>query len=744
MIVMKTAVRWAMSTAGDHAAGLAGLVTAVGVACGSVAGADRSRCVADRAAQDWPGASRSCGLELERTGDPASAVDAATAAYYQGQWLATGQLARRALSSRWAADAHYLIGAAQLALDELAPAASRLTIAATLHAYARDARAQARDHHQLAGVAFQLGDYGWALREEEASRAAARLAHDDRMIVYVDIARADILRLIGDFRNAEIAIQDALGAARAPEDRVMARLKRGMLYIELGQPASAREPIALALAEETRAPRPRPGVLEALHLNLSYVERKAGNFRRAREEIRQAGAGTMQDRLSLGLVSFDEGDLETAATYLAAAEAEKPQGEWAWWVPFQVARVAERRGELQAAIEADRRAIHQVAVLATRLGALGPTLVANHREPHLHLIGLYASTGRWLDALDVVAMMDDQALLASSELAADPAPSSSAPALPRIPRPASVVSADAALLAVQAWRGRRLIIIVPGGDRIWRFDVNDGVVAGSDVGDAGALATLARKLETDPANLDAGRALGTVMLGSALPADTRVALLVIGPLAGAPLASLRVGDAPASERHYLARARGFLPRPPTPRATSAAVVIGDPDGDLPKARREAEDVATRLQASPRVGQAATRAALESARGASLVHIATHTGRDRDGAFVHLADGRLTSTEIEKLTPAPGMVVLASCGAAAGRDDGGNGSLVAAFLDAGADIVIGTRWSVDDADAAQLIQAFYAHGGADDPVRALGAAQRSPGPAPATWAAFEAFVARPTR
>ncbi|MBC7973620.1 MAG: CHAT domain-containing protein [Myxococcales bacterium] len=117
-----------------------------------------------------------------------------------------------------------------------------------------------------------------------------------------------------------------------------------------------------------------------------------------------------------------------------------------------------------------------------------------------------------------------------------------------------------------------------------------------------------------------------------------------------------------------------------------------------------------------------------------------TGR----SFVPPTAGWISAPEIEKLTPAPGLVVLASCGGAAGRDDGGNGSLVAAFLDAGADTVIGTGWSVDDADAARLIKAFYAHGGATDPVRALGAAQRSSGLAPTAWAAFEAFVSRPMR
>ena len=112
-------------------------------------------------------------------------------------------------------------------------------------------------------------------------------------------------------------------------------------------------------------------------------------------------------------------------------------------------------------------------------------------------------------------------------------------------------------------------------------------------------------------------------------------------------------------------------------------------------------------------------------------------------MLKLADGTVSLDDIAKLSPAPRVVVLASCGASAGRDDAGNGSLTMAFLGAGTEIVVGTRWSIDDAEAAELIQAFYAAGGDRDPVRALAEAQLGSKLRPTTWAAFEAFVARPS-
>ncbi|HWU91525.1 MAG TPA: CHAT domain-containing protein, partial [Kofleriaceae bacterium] len=71
-------------------------------------------------------------------------------------------------------------------------------------------------------------------------------------------------------------------------------------------------------------------------------------------------------------------------------------------------------------------------------------------------------------------------------------------------------------------------------------------------------------------------------------------------------------------------------------------------------------------------------------------------------------------------------------------------LANAFLDAGAEHVVATRWTIEDRDAAPLVAAFYEAGGDRDPVRGLAAAQRRlAGRVPAqTWAAFEVIAGRP--
>ncbi|HSK05681.1 MAG TPA: CHAT domain-containing protein, partial [Kofleriaceae bacterium] len=159
---------------------------------------------------------------------------------------------------------------------------------------------------------------------------------------------------------------------------------------------------------------------------------------------------------------------------------------------------------------------------------------------------------------------------------------------------------------------------------------------------------------------------------------------------------------------------------------------------------EAARLAVRLGARARIGGAATRAALAAAGGADLLHVSAHARLDADGAALVLADGPVTPLDIGRLRPAPRRVVLASCAGAAGTDDTGNGSLAHAFLDAGAEHVVATKWTIQDTDAARLVMAFYDAGGDRDPVSALAAAQRRLAGTLGvrTWASFEVFAARP--
>ena len=89
------------------------------------------------------------------------------------------------------------------------------------------------------------------------------------------------------------------------------------------------------------------------------------------------------------------------------------------------------------------------------------------------------------------------------------------------------------------------------------------------------------------------------------------------------------------------------------------------------------------------------------------------------------DGFLTALEIAELDLAARLVVLSGCGTGAGRLFGGAGikGLSGAFLQAGAELVLVSLWSVDDRATAVFMGEFYRRlSEGDPPVRALALAK----------------------
>jgi tetratricopeptide (TPR) repeat protein len=715
-------------------------------------------------ADRWEAVFGLCSAEYAASSDPVVGFHAARAAYYLGDHGEVARIAGPLTSGPSAADAEFLLGSsalaradlgsAVLARAELETARVHLERALSMHGAAGQIVQQTRDAYQLGGVWVALGEYRMALDAMEILREAALGARDHRMQVYADVGSANIYRAIGDRSLAEEAIERAVANAQHADDRLYARFKQGTVLLDAGYQATARRVFERVLADGDPSSSHHAQFLRAAQLNLAYIDRKQGRPADAlqRIEAQRSELDEMTFRLNRGTVLADLGRLEEAREELRLAEAAGPEGEWAWWVPYQAALVETAAGRTDAAIAACGRAIAKVTELAARSGTYGPKVIAKHRQPHFHLIGLYAARRQWKQVLEVVATLDAQALLDSREAPTDLVEPD--PALV-LPGPARGELGDASTV-VDAWRGRRLVIVVPGGERAWRIVLADGVVEGRDLGEVRVLEELARTLADHPADAAAGRALGEALLAG-LPAPATHDLLVVGPLAGASLASLRLGDRLALSVLRIARVPGVLPRiagAPGPAGIAApagvagaperAVVLGDPQGDLPASAAETSRIAARLRTPARVGPAATRAALAGASGADLLHISAHTRIDFDGAALMLADGAVAPVEIARLARGPRRVVLASCGASAGTDDMGGGSLAHAFLDAGAEHVVATKWTIEDGDAARLVAAFYDAGGDRDPIRGLEAAQRRlAGTLTArTWASFEVFAARP--
>jgi CHAT domain-containing protein len=146
------------------------------------------------------------------------------------------------------------------------------------------------------------------------------------------------------------------------------------------------------------------------------------------------------------------------------------------------------------------------------------------------------------------------------------------------------------------------------------------------------------------------------------------------------------------------------------------------DGELPRlagAGVELESCArsarldTVLLRGTNASVAGFRAAL--ARRPAIIHLGTHVIRGADGAALVLGidgEGRrelLTGANISHLWVPGSVVAMSGCGSGAdGREPGPDmPELMRAWLTAGAQVVVGTRWTVED-DTGEFFREFYRH------------------------------------
>ncbi|WP_437730066.1 CHAT domain-containing protein [Sorangium sp. So ce1335] len=224
------------------------------------------------------------------------------------------------------------------------------------------------------------------------------------------------------------------------------------------------------------------------------------------------------------------------------------------------------------------------------------------------------------------------------------------------------------------------------------------------------------------------------------------------PWVGAPL----IAHAPVT---YSMDLPGRSAGAAAPRAGDGALVVVDPRGDLPAARREGERVAGALSAEGLLvarlsGGAATHPALRHALerpGIAVFHHAGHGafgGRDGwDSSLPLAAGGELAVGDVLALRQVPARIVLSGCDTArtaATAGDAGLGlGLAQAFLLAGAGSVIATTRPVNDAVAEQITSTLYNNTGfatADAGARLREAVLAARRAAPSSdWASFRALV-----
>ncbi|MCL4858999.1 MAG: CHAT domain-containing protein [Caldilineaceae bacterium] len=186
------------------------------------------------------------------------------------------------------------------------------------------------------------------------------------------------------------------------------------------------------------------------------------------------------------------------------------------------------------------------------------------------------------------------------------------------------------------------------------------------------------------------------------------------------------------------------------RARGEALIMAAPDGQIPAAEAEANQVTAGLQPTTRLlhtllRDEATLPALQTIAGrCDIVHLACHGIFRRDNPMfsaLKLHDGWFTAADLARLDLAGALVTLSACESGRSHAHGGDEilGLIYALLGAGAATLVVSQWLVQDAVTATLMTRWYERlRNFDDLSLALRSAQlevMADHPHPFFWAPF---------
>lgn len=756
-------------------------------------------CRARFAAGSYEQAAEVCARAFHRRDDPEAAVRAAGAAYHTGRAGEVRAWAERLRGHPREAGVLYYLGRQQSDAGDTEAARATHERAVDIALRHGDPREAGRNAYLLYWHARRSGAYTAALSHAYTSFAAARRAgnaHGQRNAME---AIGNVLFDLGDIEGVRRALAE-LRRVVDPGDLVaQSRIaqKEGLLHEIEQRPGLALDAFARAL---TLAEAAGHEELQYAHLrNLASLSIELGDHAAARRHLDalhalDPGRETRAILLHQGRLARREGRLDDAARLLTLARDRVRAPDLRWETELELGRVDEARGDVASAEAAYTRAIALVEELRAGLvsNELRAWALAHRRRPYEALFRLRAHQGRAGAALAVLdrakarSLLDafvapttagdaaeatgdaaDEAGGAADEAGGDalpgwmrravdradalaallPAMSAAPMTRPRPPGPAPTSGA-----LVRALGERTALVYFRAEDGLWVVRVAAGRVELTELAagreDLDALDALVDTLVRAPGDTGAAADLGRRLLpADLLPAPGATLYLVAdGPLMRLPFAALRLEDRYLVERHplvYVPSLGALAALESQERAPAARpVVLGDPGGDLPDAAREAVHVAELLDVAPRLGDAATVAALRHATRARVLHLATHLDVSPRGAALRLADGAADAAQVVTWRLAPDLAVLAGCASAVqlahrhGREMWG--SMAAAFLASGARQVVAALWSIPDAPTRAFLERFYAEGGIRDPAGALARAQRAwigSGRAPEEWAPF---------
>jgi tetratricopeptide (TPR) repeat protein len=690
-----------------------------------------------------------CEREFEGTGDPAVGVLLADAQRRLGNMNVASAIASGLLATPHRADALQILGKIAVAQARFDAASDALERARELHR-AADQRAElARDDQALAGVLTKREQYAEALRILDECIGEARAGGDQGIEGYCHLSSAQVLSRIGYFDASGHEIDLAEPLSTSARDLAWLEVARGDLLQELG-----RSPIptqhfersvsafARALGLASSAQLPRLQLTTELNLVYSLAElRRTGDAERHLDAARVLdfdGHYASQRAQLAARIAYRRGDLAVASSQNDRLFDTITDDDERLDVCVMQARIALASHDLALAETWARRGVAQAEKIraAQTVIELRAWILSSRRDPYELLFTALARAGRFEAALAIFDQWQGRTLLDVVSRSTSTKPVELRGAAARLDRlgawlpvasAAPLMRTDAGHTLTADLRNLDVLALVIADGDLWSVTTGGGELHMTDLGAIGALQDRLDRFQSAPTDRALADELGELLVPDTTFRATQDTLRVVldGPLSGLPIAALRHHGRP------LISVRPIVHAPRLSELTclgasdrAHAVVLADPRGDLPEARREAEVIASLLGTTSTMGPAATTKALLAAARGDVLHVAAHADIEVDGGLLYLSDQAISALEIAARGLGPALVVLSACDSALSSDAELAGALSTAFLASGSTQVVATLRPVSDAGARELTTRFYRDGGVRDPVRVLAHIQAS--------------------
>jgi tetratricopeptide (TPR) repeat protein len=710
-----------------------------------------------------------CEREYRSTQDPATGAKLANALRRTGRREAASALANTLLATSARSDALQVLGRIESREGLLDAGRRKLESARELHVAENRPEALAVDDHEIASTFRLQKRFAEALRALDACITESRQANDRVMEGYCHLTSGLVLGEVGYFEGAREELAHAEPLFVMPRDLAPLAIERGALDQNYGlEGPLSRTYNAQAVVEFERASQyasvaALTKVKRQAELNLVYSLAEIGRTDEAAQHLETARLldpdnSDATDRTLLeARIAYRRGDFALATSINTRIYKDLTDLDDRLRVCVMQAKIGLATGDLEGTMTWATRGVEVVDDMHRTLSAieLRPWMLSMRRQPHELLFTALARAHRFDDALVAFDQWQGRTLLdeMAHEKSTQPTNLRDAamhteelhrlfPVLSNVPF-MKTLGRDALMAAL---RNVDLVAVLVANSEVWRITAHHGRLDMVDVGKLEALQPSLDKFEatpTTPTGVELAGTLGAQLLGDDAFRDTDETLFVLldGPITGVPIAALRARGRPLAAMRPIVRAPrlsevGCMPALSGNRRT---VVIADAHGDLPVARREANEIAAMFGVRPAIGAAATRDALFSAAKDDVLHVATHASVVHGEGSLDLYPEPVSALEISARRGGPALVVLSACASAAANDGELATALVTAFLASGSPQVIGTLHSVSDGGAGEVTSGFYRNGGITDPARALAKTQAALAQTPnVDWPNFVLF------